>query len=93
MSKELIERVARAIADVPCKLNGWDEPYDDTDGEARAAILAVLDHFSESGNVTDGMVTASFKVYDCAPDPSVIFLERRSISSAMRAARDVVSRG
>lgn len=90
MSKELIERVARAIADVPCKLNGWDEPYDDTDGEARAAILAVLEHFSEPGSVTDGMCSASFKVYDCTPDPSVVFLEKRSIAAAMRAAKEEV---
>lgn len=74
MSKELVEKVARAI----CTAYGSDpeEWWESRRDEARAAIRAVLAHFAEAGNVSDGMVEA-------AVDATWV---RRSIAAAMAAA-------
>lgn len=91
MTDALVEKVARAIG-MAC-----DEEYEDDEWkffvpEARAAILAVLDHFSEPSNVTDGMAKASLHALIDFVE-SEEDNERDKIAQAMRAARDEVSRG
>lgn len=98
MTDALIERVARALTTA----EGHNESlalndYDFT--RARAAILAVLDHFSEPENVTDGMVS-EHSAWDAVPSKPMPSMQsvwdndtRHRVAAALRAARDEVSRG
>lgn len=52
---------------------------------ARAAIIAVLEHFSELGNVTDGMADA--RITELNID-DVRSSHRTAIAAAMRAAKE-----
>lgn len=73
---ELVEKVARAMHTSEEWSSFWGE--DDAKKLARAAILTVLEHYSEAGNVSDEFIDVMLK-----HPPKLGW--KPSIAAAMRA--------
>jgi hypothetical protein len=78
--KALVEKVAQTLCmGVGENIVKWQRFTPD----AKRAIRAVLDHFSEPGNVTEGMFHAAHAA--CTPEKATV---TDIIAAAMKAARE-----
>ena len=88
---DLVERVARAMHTSEEWSSFWSN--DDAMALARAAIRAVLSHFSEPGNISDAMsIAAVVKWQNDESGGSLQDWLETAIASAMRAALEEASR-